>query len=73
MLMIEYPKRVTDVNRMLREKGYPEYKLARGRGYFYFYGGDTSSWHNTGVYVFSLSDLTLQGWFQAFKDLKEGN
>ncbi len=40
--MTEYPKRVTDVNKALKAAGYPEYKLFKDKGAYYFYGGNTT-------------------------------
>jgi hypothetical protein len=44
--------------------------LANGGGYFLFRGPDVNSWLDRTVKVSKISDLTLDRWMQAFKDLK---
>lgn len=46
------------------------YELVRGEGYFYFFGGDSASWEQSGVYVNRLNDLTLEQWLDEFNYLK---
>ena len=49
------------INDALRAAGHEE-ELVRGRGYFYFAGGDAAIWPSSGVYVYRLSELTLEQW-----------
>jgi hypothetical protein len=47
--------------------------LANGGGYFFFRGPDVNSWLDRTVQVSKISDLTVDQWLQAFKDLKRKN
>jgi len=58
----KYPSSVSDVNKFLKSKNVKE-KLAKGRGYYYFTGGDASSWYQSGVYVYSIGELTYEQWY----------
>lgn len=66
----EYPKSVKDVNQMLKEKGVEE-KLTKGKGYYYFYDGDTSHWPTASVYVYNVGELTYDEWWNEYKSLKQ--
>ena len=50
---------VREVNVALRLRGIEE-RLRRGRGYFYFYNGEASSWPRTAIYTFSLGGLSVE-------------
>lgn len=52
---------IATVNKALMAAGHPE-RLARGRGYFYFYDGEASMWPATSVYVFNLDAFTAAEW-----------
>ena len=47
--------------------------LGNGGGYFFFRGPDVNTWLARTVQVSKISDLTLDGWLQAFRDLKRKN
>lgn len=55
----------TEVNRLIKAMGRKE-RLVAGRGYCYFTDGNTSSWHQTAVYVNSISQLTVASWMEEF-------
>ncbi len=46
------------LNAELRKRGIKE-ELVKGKGYFYFDGGDAHEWYSTSIPVYSISDLTL--------------
>jgi hypothetical protein len=52
---------VARVNKALREAGHPE-TLRRGKGYYYFTGGDSAGWYTSSVYVNNVSAFTVAGW-----------
>jgi len=56
------------VNKALKELGIAE-RLRRGRGYFYFYGGEAMLWPTSGVYVSNVDAFTVQGWLQQWSEL----
>ena len=60
-----FKNRVAEVNHHLKAMGAEE-KLYRGRGYYYFAGGEASGWYSTSVYVFNADDLTLDRWLQEY-------
>lgn len=66
----KYPKSIKDVNDMLRKKGVKE-KLTKGRGYYYFYGGDAAGWYESGVYVYNINDLSLDEWWEEYLRLSK--
>jgi hypothetical protein len=51
------------VNHALAVEGKPE-RLVRGKGYFYFTGGTAAQWHQSGVYVYRLGELTVIEWLR---------
>jgi len=44
-------------------------QLVRGKGYFYFVGGNAASWPRSGVYVYRLNALTLDQWLAEYREL----
>lgn len=63
---------IASVNKELKRLGIEE-RLARDSSqcYFYFYGGDSASWTQSGVYgVRKASDLTIEGWIAEYNQLK---
>lgn len=56
------------VNNALSIRGVKE-RLVKGRGYFYFAEGDAASWHQAGVYVATLNQLSLGQWLDQWKEL----
>lgn len=57
------------VNKALKELGIEE-RLRRGRGYFYFWGGDAPLWFTSGVYgVGEISHTTVQWWLQQWSEM----
>jgi hypothetical protein len=47
--------------------------LARGDGYFYFWGGEATEWLDRTVRVLTLSSLTLEQWIERYRELKKKN
>ena len=47
--------------------------LAKGDGYFYFWGGEAADWLDRTVRVPALHSLTLDQWMQEFEKLRETN
>ncbi len=60
------------VNDRFAELGHSEF-LAKGDGYYYFYGGEATNWLDCTVKVPNLSSLTLDQWVIEFKRLKKLN
>ena len=59
---------ISAINIALHVRGHKE-RLARGKGYFYFYDGEAAEWPQSGVYVFRLNELTLEGWLEKRNEL----
>jgi len=71
-IAVDYPKSVRDVNRFLWKNGMPkDVQLRKGRGYYYFSGGDTAGWFQSGVYVFRIDDFTYEGWLGKYEQKVE--
>jgi hypothetical protein len=49
------------INCELAKRGHDE-RLVRGKGYFYFVGGNAASWQSSGVYTYHLNGFTLEQW-----------
>ena len=47
--------------------------LAKGDGYFYFWGGEAADWLDRTVRVPMLHSLTLDQWMEEFQKLRETN
>jgi len=47
--------------------------LAKGDGYFYFWGGEAADWLDRTVRVPTLQSLTLEQWIEQFQALREKN
>jgi hypothetical protein len=62
--------RVADVNAALKAAGVKE-RLRRGRGYYYFSGGDTSGWPSTSVYVYRAEELSVSRWLEEHAKLEQ--
>lgn len=62
--------RVAEVNRALAAQGREE-RLRRGRGYYYFTGGDAPLWPASSVYVAHADALTVEQWLAEYARLKE--
>jgi len=60
--------RVAEVNKKLKELGFSE-RLRRGRGYYYFAGGEAASWLTSAVYVNWAEALTVERWILEYKEL----
>lgn len=61
---------VAQVNQALKAKGVAE-RLARGRGYSYFRGGNTGNWRETAVYVSDPGALSVDEWLEEFERLRK--
>ena len=64
------PGRVAQVNAALKARGVDE-RLIRGRGYFYFWKGETSSWPSSSVYINDADLLTVEEWLAEYDQLKK--
>ena len=60
------------INSELERRG-SQAVLAKGDGYFYFWGGEAADWLDRTVRVATLHSLTLDQWMQEFQKLKETN
>jgi len=56
-------RRVSDVNDILARAGHGE-RLVKGEGYVYWAEGEASSWSETSIYVYRLSDLTIREYLE---------
>ena len=59
---------INAVTKAIRALG-NEDELVRGNGYFYFAGPTAAGFYSQSVYVYRLTDLTLDQWVEAYKDL----
>lgn len=50
---------LSQINKELKKRGIKE-ELVRGKGYFYFTGGEAHTWVGTSIYVYNVRDLTMQ-------------
>jgi hypothetical protein len=55
---------IKKVNAAFAALGIPE-RLARARGYFFFYGGAAPTWPKSAVFVERLNDKSLAEWVYA--------
>ena len=55
------------VNAALKDAGL-DVELVKGEGYFYFAGEGTDGWASTGVYVYRLTDLTVEEWMEEARE-----
>lgn len=59
---------INTLNNHFEANGISE-KLVKGKGYFYFVGGDAERWHTAAVNVYKLNQLDIKGWFDAWSEL----
>jgi hypothetical protein len=64
--------RVASVNRALKHMGVEE-RLVRGRGYYYFAGGNAAAWPSSSVYVYRAEELSVGRWIAEYHELAKGN
>jgi hypothetical protein len=72
--MWEVAMRITlkRINAFLHANGMAaDVALIKGSGYFYFSGGDTSTWYRSSVMAYRLSDLSLDGWLAEYENCKQ--
>lgn len=50
------------VNEALKARGHAEELVRGGDRYFWFSGGQSDGWYQSGVYGYNLGDLTVGGW-----------
>jgi hypothetical protein len=62
---------IAAVNQALKAAGHSE-TLVKGRGYFYFADGEASNWRATSVYVYRITDLTVEQWVAERNELAQG-
>jgi hypothetical protein len=56
------------VRAALKKAGLP-YDVHKGGQQWYVFGGDSSEWSSTGLYVYKLDDSTPQEWVDIIKDM----
>ena len=62
--------RLEKINEFLHQKGVDkEITLVKGKDYFYFTGGITSTWYQTGVYVKDSFQLSFVEWLNEYRQL----
>lgn len=61
--------RIRQVNTALRLAGIDD-RLKRGKGYYFFYGPQATSWYQSGVYVYRADLLTVEEWLTEYQLLK---
>lgn len=66
----EMPLTLKAINAELAKQGV---RLEKGRGYFYFRGGDAATWLDKTVRVPKVSSLTLPQWLAEFERLRKLN
>ena len=66
---IDVPATVAAVNAELKRLGCAE-RLRRGRGYYYFHGGDAAGWYASAVYVNDIRATHLGFWIGEFNNLR---
>ncbi len=66
------PVNLRAINAELAKRGFKA-TIARGDGYFYFFGGEASDWPDRTVCVRTLHALTLEEWMAEFQQLAEKN
>jgi hypothetical protein len=64
-----HPRTVRDVNKLLKNLGITE-QLVRGKGYYYFGGGEAHTWYSSSVPVAHITQLTMRQWLDYYYDLK---
>lgn len=64
-----FPGNVNHVNNYFKQHGLGQYKIVRGKGYFYFDGPGTETWHSSSVYVYNINQLSLEQWLNALRDM----
>lgn len=60
---------VAQINKAFAERNVPE-RVAKGKGCFYFFGGDAPNWAHTCVFVSRVGDFDLQGWMREHSRLR---
>lgn len=63
------PATVARVNAALKAAGAEE-RLARGRGYLYFRGGNAALWPASAVYVAHVEALSVEEWVAEWRRLR---
>lgn len=51
---------IANINKALTSEG--EERLFKGKGYYYFAGGNAATWRETAVYVNRLTALSIEQW-----------
>lgn len=60
---------VAQVNAEMKRRGHAE-RLRRGRGYYYFCGGESHTWYSSMVMVSQANALTVEQWVREYNRLK---
>ena len=68
----QFPKSSRQVNAYLKSKGIKEELVYNNlESYFYFYGGDSSGWYQSGVYnIPKVNQATFKEWHLEYLRLK---
>jgi len=64
------PKKLSDLQKFFKSKNIKE-KITRGKGYYYFYGGDAAGWFQSGVSAYNIDDLTYKQWYEEYLTLSK--
>lgn len=61
---------IKKVNEAIKKLG-GSAELVKGEGYFYFAGGDCEEWNSTGVYVYTINELSLERWIEEWTSRRD--
>lgn len=61
-----FPNNIGEVNSFLKSKGVKE-TLVKGKGYYYFIGGNTDNWYEASVMTYRISDMRFSRWYDEWK------
>ncbi|ASD50444.1 hypothetical protein FDI24_gp162 [Acidovorax phage ACP17] len=61
---------LNQINKELARRGYEE-RIAKGKGYFYFFGGTCPTWIKTCVWVDTLNTYSMTEWLTQYFMLKQ--
>jgi len=60
---------INNINAAIAAKGGTEI-LVKGKGYFYFADGNAHEWESSSVYVFHLTDYTVEQWVDMWEFMR---
>lgn len=63
------PKTARAVTKFIRANSQDQQvELRRGDGYWFFTGGRADEFHQQGVYVYRIGDMTFGGWLKEYQE-----